>query len=157
MLDTALSDRSWFLRTTSTISTVAWLVRAARLRTSSATTANPRPCSPARAASIAALSASMLVCSAMLRMVCTMAPMMSDCLFTASMLWAAWFRSLEIASMICTVCCTTSEPLRAQASFCTEVAWAESAALRKVVTWSVMSLANFTTLYRRPLASKIGL
>ena len=36
----------------------------ASLRTSSATTANPRPCSPARAASMAAFSASRLVCSA---------------------------------------------------------------------------------------------
>jgi hypothetical protein len=44
----------------------AW-VRWARLRTSSATTAKPRPCSPARAASMAALRASRLVCSAMPR------------------------------------------------------------------------------------------
>ena len=36
-------------------------VRAARLLTSSATTAKPRPCSPALAASMAALSASRLV------------------------------------------------------------------------------------------------
>jgi hypothetical protein len=40
------------------------LVRRARPRTSSATTAKPRPASPARAASMAALSASRLVCSA---------------------------------------------------------------------------------------------
>ncbi len=40
-------------------------VRAASARTSSATTAKPRPCSPARAASMAALRASRLVCSAM--------------------------------------------------------------------------------------------
>lgn len=40
---------------------VAILLSVASLRTSSATTANPRPASPARAASIAALSASRLV------------------------------------------------------------------------------------------------
>ena len=44
-----------------TLQAMAALVRAARLLTSSATTANPRPCSPALAASIAALSASKLV------------------------------------------------------------------------------------------------
>src|SRR5690606_11944781 len=43
------------------ISLAAWALRWARLRTSAATTANPRPCSPARAASTAALSASRLV------------------------------------------------------------------------------------------------
>ena len=44
----------------------------ASLRTSSATTANPRPCSPARAASMAALRASRLVCAAMAVIVSTM-------------------------------------------------------------------------------------
>ena len=47
--------------------------RCARLRTSDATTAKPRPASPARAASTAALSASRLVC----RAISSMTPMMS--------------------------------------------------------------------------------
>ena len=46
------------------ISWVDWVVRAASPRTSSATTAKPRPASPARAASMAAFNASRLVCSA---------------------------------------------------------------------------------------------
>ena len=43
------------------ISLAASLERSASLRTSSATTANPSPCSPARAASMAAFKASRLV------------------------------------------------------------------------------------------------
>ena len=43
------------------ISCAAAALRCARLRTSAATTAKPRPCSPALAASTAALSARMLV------------------------------------------------------------------------------------------------
>ena len=50
------------------ILSVASPVCAARLRTSSATTAKPRPVSPALAASIAAFNASKLVCSEMLLM-----------------------------------------------------------------------------------------
>ena len=46
------------------ISLVAFCVRSASFLTSSATTAKPRPCSPARAASIAALRARRLVWSA---------------------------------------------------------------------------------------------
>ena len=44
-----------------TISLAASLLRSANLRTSAATTENPRPCSPARAASTAAFSAKMFV------------------------------------------------------------------------------------------------
>ena len=55
------------------ISLAASALRCARLRTSAATTAKPRPCSPARAASTAAFSARMLVWNAMP----SMTPMMS--------------------------------------------------------------------------------
>ena len=57
------ADFGEFLNFSST-SCISWVeswVREARVRTSSATTAKPRPCSPARAASMAAFSASKLV------------------------------------------------------------------------------------------------
>jgi len=59
------------------ISSVDCWVRPANERTSSATTAKPRPCSPARAASIAAFSASKLVCSAIPLITSRIAPMES--------------------------------------------------------------------------------
>jgi hypothetical protein len=54
------------------MSLAAAALRWARLRTSVATTAKPRPCSPARAASTAALSASRLVWKATSSISCTM-------------------------------------------------------------------------------------
>ena len=56
------------------MSAVACAARFARLRISSATTANPRPASPARAASIDAFSDSRFVRSAMTLMVETIPP-----------------------------------------------------------------------------------
>jgi hypothetical protein len=72
------------------ISRAAAADRCARARTSLATTANPRPDSPARAASMAAFSARMLVWKAMPSMVVVMSPMRLD---------AAWMPSM-VATMV---------------------------------------------------------
>jgi hypothetical protein len=56
---------------------VNFAVRSASTRTSCATTAKPLPCSPARAASMAAFNASRLVCSAISWMMRTTSPMLS--------------------------------------------------------------------------------
>ncbi|MNL06813.1 hypothetical protein D3C87_1274610 [compost metagenome] len=78
------------------ISLAAVAERCARLRTSPATTAKPRPCSPARAASTAAFSARMLVWKAMP----SITPMMSTTLPEAAL----------ISPMVPTTWCTISPP-----------------------------------------------
>ena len=87
------------------ISLAASALRCARVRTSPATTAKPRPCSPARAASTAAFSARMLVWKAMP----SITPMMSPILRLEALIW----------SMLCTTCCTTAPP---RSAACTAVA-----------------------------------
>ena len=82
------STFSWNLSIRVLISTVDSLVCLAKLRTSSATTANPRPFSPARAASMAAFNASKLVCSAIVLITSKTEPM-SRLLFSNSLItWA---------------------------------------------------------------------
>ena len=66
----------WVMR--ALISLAADEERCASARTSLATTAKPRPCSPARAASTAAFNARMLVWKAMPSMVPMMSPMRAD-------------------------------------------------------------------------------
>ncbi|MNL45890.1 hypothetical protein D3C87_1685670 [compost metagenome] len=78
------------------ISLAASALRCARLRTSLATTAKPRPCSPARAASTAAFSARMLVWNAME----SITPVMSAILRELVVIW----------SMVVTTCDTTAPP-----------------------------------------------
>ena len=81
------------------ISFAAAALRWARLRTSAATTAKPRPCSPARAASTAAFRARMLVWNAMP----SITLMMSTIFFDDSL----------IAPIVPTTCDTTAPPLSA--------------------------------------------
>ncbi len=93
------------------ISLAADAERCASERTSEATTAKPRPCSPARAASTAALSARMLVWKAMP----SITPMMS-----AIFCDEAW-----ISPMVATTCSTTAPPWLAtcEADAASALAW----------------------------------
>ena len=97
------------------ISLAASALRCARLRTSLATTAKPLPCSPARAASTAALSARMLVWNAMP----SITPMMS-----------AIFRLLTLmSSMVLTTWRTTAPPRSAT----------DDAVAASVLAWRALS------------------
>ncbi|MFM9436213.1 hypothetical protein ACFDR9_003296 [Janthinobacterium sp. CG_23.3] len=106
------------------ISLAAPAERCARLRTSEATTAKPRPCSPARAASTAAFSARMLVWKAMP----SMTPMMST-IFLADSL---------IEPIVATTCDTTAPPWPATsaADSASKLAWRAFSPLRRTVSVS---------------------
>ena len=86
------------------ISSVARLVWPASAFTSLATTAKPRPASPARAASMVALSASRLVCSAMSvmsLMTSPMRPAASSSSMTAALVASASFTALVAMAFDC--------------------------------------------------------
>ncbi|MNF06099.1 hypothetical protein D3C80_2059780 [compost metagenome] len=85
------------------ICSVALWVRVERVRTSSATTAKPRPCSPARAASMAAFSASRLVCSAMPWISPMTLPIRSDSFASSTAEWKACSACLASSSICCSV------------------------------------------------------
>ena len=93
------------------ISVAAVWLRSANLRTSDATTAKPLPCSPARAASTAAFSASRSVCraisctmvifSAMVCIACTARATASPLLCASTADWAAIFSVCAAFSAFC--------------------------------------------------------
>ncbi|MNV39265.1 hypothetical protein D3C71_1308380 [compost metagenome] len=103
------------------ISLAAAAERWARVRTSLATTAKPRPCSPARAASTAAFSARMLVWKAM--------PSMTE------MISAIFLDEVWIALMVVTTWPTTSPPCEATvcAPMASWLAWRACSAFWRTV------------------------
>mmetsp|Transcript_59422 Transcript_59422/g.140427 ORF Transcript_59422/g.140427 Transcript_59422/m.140427 type:complete len:247 (+) Transcript_59422:848-1588(+) len=112
------------------ISLAASALRPASERTSPATTAKPRPCSPARAASTAAFKARMLVWKAMPSMV----PMMSAICFEL------WLMSPMVAMTPCTTSPPRAATLLADAASWVAV-WAVSAFWRTVAFISSIDAA----------------
>ncbi|MNV30675.1 hypothetical protein D3C71_1219540 [compost metagenome] len=111
------------------ISRAALALRPARPRTSLATTAKPRPCSPARAASTAAFSARIFVWNAMPSMMPTMS--------------AIFLLLALISSMVLTTSLTTSPPLLATsvAFSARALAWRVLSALAATICASCAMLA----------------
>ena len=95
----------------SLISLAAVDERCARLRTSLATTAKPRPCSPARAASTAAFSARMLVWKAMPSMMPVMSAILLERSLMSCMVDTTWLTTVLPF-------CATSDALAASAVAC---------------------------------------
>ena len=87
---------SWMAATCAEISSVAREVWLASVFTSAATTAKPLPASPARAASMVALSASRLVCAAIAEMAPTTDPMRSAA--SSSERMTSWVRAASDAA-----------------------------------------------------------
>ena len=133
--------RSTAERISDSISLAASVVRCDSVRTSAATTAKPRPCSPARAASTAAFNARMLVWNAMPLITEVISPILRELSLMALMVWitsptTAWPRLAWLAassdrvfacSALCAFCftvvvrCSTLEAVCCSALACDSV------------------------------------
>ncbi|KAF1052576.1 MAG: hypothetical protein GAK34_01219 [Delftia tsuruhatensis] len=134
------------------ISLAAEALRWARARTSPATTAKPRPCSPARAASTAAFRASRLVWKAMLSMTPMISPMRREEPRMCSMAeptswmaapllpatWRLWSLSWAMSWAVSAVCATVPDISSIEAAVCCRlVAWDSVRCARSKLPWAI--------------------
>jgi len=121
------------------ISSVARPVWLASSFTSAATTAKPRPASPARAASMVAFRARRLVCDAMFEIIPTMSPIRVEVSRRACTRAAVWSASVMASSA------RPAEPCTCRPISCTEVP-NSSAAAATVLTFVAASSAAAATV-----------
>ena len=141
----------------SLISCAACALRCASARTSLATTAKPRPCSPARAASTAAFKARMLVWKAMPSMTPMISPMRCElwlmrCMVatTSPIIWPPPSATSLVACAICTawraasaLCLTVADSSSIDAAVCSRLlAWASVRADRSRLPAAISRLAS---------------
>ena len=140
MVSTAALVSLWIVLIMLPISCVAFVVRSASARTSSATTANPRPCSPALAASMAALSASRLVWSAMSSMVPMISPIWSERSPSVSMVVEVAFTLSAMRFIMAAVPSTTVAPFMAWL-----LAWREASAAMPQLAAMSLEVADISS------------
>ncbi len=168
--------RSTLVAISALISRAASALRWASERTSPATTAKPRPCAPARAASTAALSARMLVWKAMLSITPMMSPILRELALISSMvvttLWticppcratvaaelANWLACVAESALCRTVpvsCCMLDDVCSSCAacrSVRTDRSWLPAAISREATVMESVPLRTLATMEARPWA-----
>ncbi len=153
------STRSTLVPIRPLISLAAAAERLASERTSEATTAKPRPCSPARAASTAAFSARMLVWKAMPSMVPMMSPILREASlmpFIVSTTWPTTAPPLTATAEASVAICLASRALSElcltvessssidEAVSSSALAWLSVRADRSWLPWAISALAVAT-------------